>query len=155
VASISPTATVSGGVNSYAVVVSLDSAPQGVRIGQTTTVAVTVAQADNVLRVPLAAVRTAGGRHTVLLVQNGTTSTVAIQVGVEGDAFDEVTFGLTEGQTVALQPTTSSSAGTNGNANRFGGGLGGAGGGFGNFGGGAGGAGAGTGNTTRRSGAGG
>jgi macrolide-specific efflux system membrane fusion protein len=115
VASISPTATVSGGVNSYAVVVSLDSGPDGVRIGQTTTIAVTVAEADNVLRVPLAAVRSAGGRHTVTLVgANGATSTVLIQVGVQGDSFDEVTSGLTEGQTLQYTLKTSTGTGTGG-----------------------------------------
>jgi macrolide-specific efflux system membrane fusion protein len=145
VATISPTATVSSGVNSYAVVVSLDSAPAGVRIGQTTTVAVTVGEADNVLRVPAAAVSSAGGRHTVTVLDNGVATLTIIQVGVLGDAFDEVTSGLTEGQTVQLP--LPSSAGTGANNFRFGGGgLGGGGGFVGGGGGGLGGAGGGGGN---------
>jgi membrane fusion protein, macrolide-specific efflux system len=156
VVSISPTATVSGGVNSYAVVVGIDTPPAGVRIGQTTTVAVTVAEADNVLRVPLAAVRSAGGRHTVTLVSGTTTTTVAIQVGVQGDSFYEVTSGLKDGDVVQVQASTGTGTGTGTGAGtgRFGGGgLGGFGGtggagGFGGFGG------TGTGGATRTGGGG-
>lgn len=141
VATISPTATSSGGVNSYAVTVSMDTVPDGARIGQTTSVQVTTAEADNVLRVPRAAVRSAGGLHTVQVVSGTGTSTVRIQVGVTGDSYDEVTSGLTQGQTVVLTPVTGTTGGTG--AGRFGGGaaggFGGAGGlgGAGGFGGGA------------------
>jgi membrane fusion protein, macrolide-specific efflux system len=112
VASIAPTATTQNSVNSYLVVISLDSVPAGARLGQTTSVAVTVAQADNVLRLPTAAVRSAGGRFTVQLV-TGTnkTQTTVVQVGVQGDTYYEITGGLQEGQQVAIQrqatPTTS------------------------------------------------
>jgi membrane fusion protein, macrolide-specific efflux system len=152
VATISPTATVSGGVNSYAVVVSLDNAPTGVRIGQTTTVAVTVAEADNVVRVPVAAVTSAGGRHTVTVLDNGTAKLTLIQVGVQGDDFDEVTSGLTDGQTVQLPLPSSSGTGTNGNLGRFGGGggFGGGAGGLGGTGGFGGAGGTGGAGTTRR-----
>lgn len=103
VASISPTATTQNNVNSYQVLVSLDALPAGVRIGQTTTIAVTVGRADNVLRVPGAAVRSAGGRYTVQLVgANNQTQTVQVQVGLRGDTFDEITDGLVEGDRVVL-----------------------------------------------------
>jgi macrolide-specific efflux system membrane fusion protein len=103
VASIAPTATTQNSVNSYLVVISLDSVPAGARLGQTTSVAVTVARADNVLRLPTAAVRSAGGRFTVQLV-TGTnkTQTTVVQVGVQGDTYDEITGGLEEGQQVAI-----------------------------------------------------
>jgi len=116
VASIAPTATTQNSVNSYQVVISLDTVPAGTRLGQTTSVAVTVARADNVLRLPTAAVRSAGGRFTVQLV-TGTnkTQTTVVQVGVQGDTFDEITGGLEEGQQVAIQrqaiPTTTAGPG--------------------------------------------
>jgi macrolide-specific efflux system membrane fusion protein len=108
-------------------VVSIDAAPDGVRIGQTITVKVTVASVENVLRVPTNAVRSAGGRYTVQVVSGGRTQTVVVQVGVVGDGYDEITSGLTARQEVALTTTTTNaSSGTN----RFGGaGLGGLGGG--------------------------
>ena len=132
VASIAPTATTQNGVNSYQVVISLDTVPAGTRLGQTTSVAVTVAQADNVLRLPTAAVRSAGGRFTVQLV-TGTnkTQTTVVQVGVQGDTFDEITGGLAEGQQVAIprQATPTTTAGPGGGI--FGPGGGGVGGGAG------------------------
>jgi macrolide-specific efflux system membrane fusion protein len=114
VASISPTATTANSVNSYAVVVSIDAVPDGVRIGQTITVKVTVASADNVLRVPTNAVRGAGGRYTAQVVTGSQTRTVVVEVGVTGDSYYEITSGLTAGQQVALTTTTTSSGGTNG-----------------------------------------
>ncbi|HEY2675095.1 MAG TPA: efflux RND transporter periplasmic adaptor subunit [Rugosimonospora sp.] len=146
VASIAPTASSSNGVNSYAVVVSMDSVPAGVRIGQSTTVVVTTAQADNVLRVPVAAVSSAGGRHTVQLVNGTTVSLTPIQVGVQGDDYYQVSSGLTAGEVVQYRISTGTGAtsGPGGAAGGggFGGGGGGAGGGFGGGGGGFGGGGA-------------
>ncbi len=114
VVSIAPTATTSNDVNTYAVTVSVDKAPDGVRIGQTVSAAVTVASAANVPRVPTAAVRSAGGQYTVQVVSGTQTQTVLVEVGVQGDTFDEITSGLSVGQQVVLQQTTSSNTGGNG-----------------------------------------
>jgi macrolide-specific efflux system membrane fusion protein len=123
VTSVAPTATASSGVNSYAVTIALDAAPDGVRLGQSVTAAVTVASAENVLRVPVAAVHGSGGRRTVtVLAADGTTRVVTVTVGVEGDAFDQITSGLTEGQTVVL--AVQASATSSGAANGFPGGPG-------------------------------
>jgi macrolide-specific efflux system membrane fusion protein len=113
VASVAPIATVQNGVNTYEVVVSLQALPTGVRIGQTTTMTVTVGRADGVLRVPTAAVRGAGGRYTVQVVNGTRTETVPVQVGLQGDAFVEITEGLVDGQQVALaqQSTTGTTGG--------------------------------------------
>ena len=110
VASISPTATAQNNVNSYQVLVSLSAKPDGIRLGQTVTAAVTVGESDGVLRLPSAAVRSAGGRFTVQLAAGGT---VPVQVGVQGDTFDEITDGLSEGQQVVVpRQTTGTTNGT-------------------------------------------
>jgi macrolide-specific efflux system membrane fusion protein len=109
VATIAPTATTSNNVNSYAVVLSLDALPAGVRIGQSTTSVVTIAEADNVLRVPTAALRTAGGQRTVEVSLNGRTETRSVQVGVQGNDFVEITSGLNEGDVVVITTTVSTS----------------------------------------------
>jgi membrane fusion protein, macrolide-specific efflux system len=129
VATIAPTATTTNSVNSYAVEVSLSTLPAGVRIGQTLSVVVTIGSVENVLRVPLAAVRTSGSRHTVQVKANGQTQTVPVEVGLEGDSFYQITSGLTAGQQVVLTQTstTTSSTGTNGFPGGGGGGLGGGG----------------------------
>jgi macrolide-specific efflux system membrane fusion protein len=149
VATIAPTATTSNNVNSYAVILSLDSVPTGVRLGQTVTAKVTVDQADNVLRLPNAAVRAVGTRHQVT-VETATNATEVrfVEVGVEGDTFTEITSGVEEGdQVVIVTTTTGTTTGGTGGIGGFGGfGGGGAGGGGfvrGGGGGGAGGGGAG------------
>jgi len=145
VTTIAPTASTSNSVNSYAVVVSLDTVPTGVRIGQTVTAKVTVAEANDAIRVPNAAVRTAGTRHTVTVETNGVPEVRTVEIGVEGDTFIQITSGLTVGEKVTIVTATTATTGTNGGAG-FGGGLGG--GGLGGAGG-AGGAGAGAGQGTR------
>jgi macrolide-specific efflux system membrane fusion protein len=123
IATIAPTATTQNNVNSYAVTVSLDTLPEGVRIGQTVNVLVTVAQADNVLRVPAAAVRGTGQRHTVEVVgADGKQQVRAVEVGVQGDQFVEITSGLQAGDRVALNLQTTTGAGTGAGNGRFGGG---------------------------------
>jgi macrolide-specific efflux system membrane fusion protein len=129
VATIAPTATTANNVNSYAVVVTLDQLPPGVRIGQTVTVTVTVAQSDNAIRIPTAAVRTAGTRHTVTVSANGVNATRTVEIGIEGGNFTEITSGLAVGEQVVIV-TVTSTTGT-GTGGLPGGGLGGAGGGFG------------------------
>jgi macrolide-specific efflux system membrane fusion protein len=113
VTSIAPTATTSNNVNSYAVVVSIDDLPEGIRIGQTVTAVVTVAEAREVLRVPTAAVRAAGNGHVVTVVSDGTNQVRQVEVGVEGDSFTEIKSGITAGEQVMI--VTDTSTGNTGN----------------------------------------
>lgn len=126
VTAIAPTATTSNSVNTYAVSVSVDKVPDGARLGQTIEVKVTVASADNVLRVPLAAVRSAGNRYTVTVTKNGQNTVTPVEVGVKGDQYYEITSGLSEGDQVVVTTTvsTGSSTGTTlpGGGGIFGGG---------------------------------
>ncbi|WP_432833742.1 efflux RND transporter periplasmic adaptor subunit [Dactylosporangium sp. CA-092794] len=123
VSTISPTATTSNNVNSYAVVITLDSLPEGVRLGQSTTAVVTVAEAQNVVRIPSTAVRTAGGQHTVTVQVNGQNEDRQVEVGITGGGFVEVKSGLAAGDQVVVTTTTTTS--TNAPANQFPGGAGG------------------------------
>jgi signal transduction histidine kinase len=126
-------------------VVDLTSLPTGIRIGQSTTVVVTIQTKANVLAVPNAAVTTVGGFSVVTLA--GQSQPTRVQIGLVGDSFTEITSGLTAGQQVVLPAVNTSGTTTN----PFGGGFGGfGGGGFGGggFGGGTGGGGAGRGTGT-------
>src|SRR6266508_816945 len=102
VLAIAPTATTQNNVSSYAVLVSLDTVPPGARIGQSTTVQVTVAQADDVLRIPTAALREAGGQRTVQVRTGDRTEVRPVQVGVRGNQFVEVVSGLSLGEQVVI-----------------------------------------------------
>jgi len=111
VSAISPTATTANNVNSYAVVIGLDTLPEGVRLGQSTT----VAEAQNVVRIPSTALRTAGGQRTVTVqTAAGQTEDRQVEVGITGGGFVEVKSGLAAGdQVVITTVTTTSTTGTN------------------------------------------
>jgi macrolide-specific efflux system membrane fusion protein len=115
VSSIDQTSTTSDNVVRYGVRVALLDAPDGVRLGQTTSVQVTTGKAENVLYVPSNAVRTAGGRSTVTVVdKNGAQVTRTVTTGLSGDQGTEIKSGLTAGESVVINTTTSSTGSQNG-----------------------------------------
>ncbi|WP_433464964.1 efflux RND transporter periplasmic adaptor subunit [Spirillospora sp. CA-128828] len=120
---LSPTTT--DNVVKFPATISLSDVPSGVRLGQTATVEITVAKAENVLYVPSAAVKTAGGQSTVTVVRNGEQIPTTVETGVKGDQGTEIKSGLNEGDQVAVTSTTGSgTTGTNGRQGLPGGGGG-------------------------------
>ena len=92
----------------------------------TANAAVTVAEADDVVRVPNQAVHTTGGTTEVTVLSNGQQIPTEVVTGVVGDTYTEIKAGLDPGAAVVLPAlrTTSTTTGTG-----FRGGLGGLGGG--------------------------
>jgi HlyD family secretion protein len=129
VLSISPSATVVSNVVDYYVSFVLNRTDPRLREGMTVNASVTVAQADNAVRVPNAAVHTTGGTTMVTVLTKGQQVPTEVITGVVGDTFTEIKAGLNEGDVVVLptiRPTTGST--TNGNSLiRGGGGFGGGG----------------------------
>ena len=118
VSSISPTSTTSGGVTSYPIVVSLTSVPAGAKLGQSVSLTVVVAQADNVLYVPAAAVKTTGTNRSVTVVTStGAQQARPVEVGIEGDTYIEIKSGLQLGERVVIATVTT------GTTNQFPGGT--------------------------------
>ncbi|MEV4596364.1 HlyD family efflux transporter periplasmic adaptor subunit [Amycolatopsis sp. NPDC049253] len=137
VSKVDLTPTTSGNVVSYGAQLTLTNPPSGLRPGQSASVVITVAEADNVLSVPAAAVTTAGTTNVVTIQENGRNVPQQVQIGVRGESTVEIKSGLTEGENVVLTAasptTTTGGAGQRGaGAGGFGGfgGTGGAGGGF-------------------------
>jgi multidrug efflux pump subunit AcrA (membrane-fusion protein) len=129
VTSIDMAPTTNNNVVQYGITVTLTSRPAGVRIGQTATVQVIISKADNVLYVPTAAVRTAGGQSTVTVMRNGEQVVKTVQIGVQGDQGTEVKSGLSYGEQVVLNNSTGTTGGGGFPGGGFpGGGFGGAGG---------------------------
>jgi multidrug efflux pump subunit AcrA (membrane-fusion protein) len=128
VTAIDQTATTSNNVVQYGVTVSLTDPPGGLRIGATATVQITTASAQDVLYVPTAAVRTAGGRGTVTVMSGGKQVPKVVQTGVQGDQGTEIKSGLNEGDQV-LVASSGTTGGTGFPTGRFpgAGGFGGAG----------------------------
>jgi HlyD family secretion protein len=130
VLSISPSATVVSNVVDYYVSFVLNRTDPRLREGMTANASVTVAQADNAVRVPNAAVHTTGGTTMVtVLAAGGQQVPTEVVTGVVGDTYTEIKAGLNDADKVVL-PALRSSSGTTTNSNnllRGGGGLGGGG----------------------------
>jgi macrolide-specific efflux system membrane fusion protein len=128
VTAIDQTSTTSNNVVQYGVTVALTDPPSGLRIGATATVQVTISRAGNVLYLPTAAVRTAGGRSTVTVLSKGKQVTRTVQTGVQGDQGTEIRSGLNEGDQVVIATTGTGGTGFPTGGFPGGGGLGGGGG---------------------------
>jgi multidrug efflux pump subunit AcrA (membrane-fusion protein) len=124
---ISPTATVVSNVVDYYVTFVLNLTDPRLREGMTVNAAVTVAQADNAVRVPNAAVHTSGGTTSVTVLSGGQQTPTEVVTGVVGDTYTEIKAGLRAGDKVVL-PSLRTGTTTTGSGTR-GGGLGGLGGG--------------------------
>jgi RND family efflux transporter MFP subunit len=112
---ISPTATIQSGVVNYKVTVEVQSVPEDVHLreGMTVTVSLIVAEQQNVLLVPYAAITTEGGQKYVQVISpDGTTEKRAIKTGITDYQFTEVTEGLSEGEQVLVSLGTTSASTT-------------------------------------------
>ena len=129
VLSISPSATIVSNVVDYYVSFVLNRTDPRLRAGMTANAAVTVAQADNAVRVPNAAVHTQGGTTMVTVLSNGQQVATEVVTGVVGDTYTEIKAGLNEGDRVVLPALRAATGGaTSGGALvRGGGGFGGGG----------------------------
>ncbi|MDP2288798.1 MAG: efflux RND transporter periplasmic adaptor subunit [Actinomycetota bacterium] len=111
VISVSPVSSTSNGLTTYPVVISIDSAPKGVRAGMTANVAVTTSQASNVLVVPSTAINSLGGSSTVTVKKGEQETVVQVVVGVKGDSTTEITNGLSAGDIIVLPTASASNSG--------------------------------------------
>jgi multidrug efflux pump subunit AcrA (membrane-fusion protein) len=128
VLSISPTATIVSNVVDYYVSLVLNRTDPRLREGMTANASITVAQADNAVRVPNAAVHTQGGTTMVTVLANGQQVATEVVTGVVGDTYTEIKAGLNEGDRVVLPALRTTGTGTTGgNLIRGGGGFGGGG----------------------------
>lgn len=111
VVQVAPTGTSSSGVSTYNVLVSLPADPH-LQSGMAASVVIFVAQDQNVLRVPTAAVRGSGARGLVLALVGGRPRPQRVGVGAGNAQWTEITSGLHLGEKiVAAWPQVSSAAG--------------------------------------------
>jgi macrolide-specific efflux system membrane fusion protein len=108
---LTPTTTANNSVVQFGVYLGLTKPPAGLRPGQSASVAITVAQADDALAVPSAAVRTTGTQSTVTVLSNGQEVTRTVQVGVRSEALVQITSGLADGEQVVLNLPTGAAGG--------------------------------------------
>lgn len=100
VASISPQGTVSQGVATYPVKLTI-SDPQNLLVGMTANVAIVCERRENVLFVPVEAVQQVRDKAYVKTMgSDGRPVEVEVKTGIANDIYTEITSGLSEGQTI-------------------------------------------------------
>lgn len=128
VVAVASDSTVTSGVVDYYATVSLNQTNSALKQGMTANATVTVSKATNALVVPNNAITRVGGQAYVNLYVSGQIVQTAVETGVVGDQFTEVTGGLNDGAQIVLPTvrvsTSTTSGGTRGT---FGGGGGGGG----------------------------
>jgi HlyD family secretion protein len=88
-------------------VVKLDSTLVGIDlpVGASASVDIIHAEADNVVLVPIEALHeTAPGKYEVFLVENGTLTQRAVEIGLQDEVYAEVKSGLSAGDVVSTGP---------------------------------------------------
>lgn len=123
VIAVASSATVTSGVVNYYATIALNQTDKTLKQGMTANATVVVSKATNALVVPNLAITHTGGQAYVTVYSGGQQVPTAVETGVVGDQFTEVTGGLNDGEQVVL-PTIRAATGSGSNG-RFGGGGGG------------------------------
>lgn len=111
VSSVDPVETITNNVVEYGVTIRLDKA-KGVRLGQTSQLVISTGEKDGVTRVSSSALTTIGDRTTATVRrEDGSTDTVSVTTGLEGDSQTEVLSGLSPGDTVVIPQQAGSDTG--------------------------------------------
>jgi multidrug efflux pump subunit AcrA (membrane-fusion protein) len=100
--SAAPSSSSSSSTTTYRVTVALDRPDADIRNGATATVDIITGSATAAVAVPTSAVTTNGSRHSVVVLDGGSTETVQVEVGVVGATWTEIRRGLRAGQSVVL-----------------------------------------------------
>lgn len=135
VSGVATVATVTSGVATFGVTVTIDGNNPALHAGVSASVSIIINQVSQVLTVPVAAVRTAGAGSTVQVLVNGKPQATPVQVGATDALRAQILSGLNPGDQIVIA-TVSSTVPTTTNRNGLGGGgFGGGGGGRGGGGG--------------------
>lgn len=102
---IAPAATVEQNVTTYRVRIDLPTQNRAIRVGMNATVDIATEQQENVLLVPLSALRSVGVQRFVRLKQGEAFVDREVRVGLSNDIEAEVLDGLAEGDTIAVLGT--------------------------------------------------
>jgi macrolide-specific efflux system membrane fusion protein len=110
---IEPRAAPVGGVPEYYAEIEIDQFDSRLRSGQTGSVNVTIASANNVLSVPRTALFRGGNNATEVDVWSGGRAyATAVIIGLVGNSLSQITSGLDAGEQVLLSPAMQSSGPT-------------------------------------------
>jgi macrolide-specific efflux system membrane fusion protein len=126
VSAIDRTGSTTSNVTSYPAIITLDSGSDQILPNMATTANIITEVKNDVLLVPIAAVKSVNGQSTVTILTNGQQQTVNVETGISSDTQTEIVSGLTEGEEV-VTGTISTSSSSSQSGSVFGGGFGGGG----------------------------
>ncbi len=107
VTEVAPVATISSGVATFPVTVTIAGAHNELRSGMSASVSVTVNQVVGVLTVPTSAVHTSGASSTVRVLEKGQPVTVPVTAGASDAQVTQIVSGLSAGEEVVIAQITS------------------------------------------------
>ncbi len=125
VIAVASSATVSSGVVNYYATITLNQTDKSLKQGMTANATVVVSKATNAITVPNLAITRTGGQAYVMVYAAGQQTRTAIDTGVAGDQYTEVTGGLNDGEQVVIPTVRVSSSFGSTRGGGFGGGGGG------------------------------
>jgi len=89
--------------NKDAIIFRVDKLPDDAEMGDTVSISITLEKKENVLIIPLQALRSYMGRNYVYILEDGSKKEVNVEVGIKSATEIEVVSGLEEGQQVILR----------------------------------------------------
>jgi hypothetical protein len=124
VTSVGEVATVTSGVATFPVTVTIDGVNPALRAGTSASIEIIVNQVSQVLTVPTSAVHTAGSASTVQVLAGGNSETRVVQVGASDAQRTQILSGINPGDQVIIATITRSIPTTGSGNGIFGGGRG-------------------------------
>jgi RND family efflux transporter MFP subunit len=124
VADIDAIGTVTSGVVTYNVKITLDTQDDRIKPGMSTSAMIITQVKTDILAIPNAAVKSNGGSYVEVLGADGKPEQRTVTTGLSNDSQTEIVTGLSAGDEVVTQtidPNTATTAATNGAANQRGG----------------------------------
>jgi macrolide-specific efflux system membrane fusion protein len=121
--------SVSSGVVTYNVYVTIDSPPADIAAGMTASANIQIDRRDNAIAIPSSAIKTSGDQSIVtVLKKDGKTEERTVETGLASDSQTEIISGLKEGEQVVTGSSDASGQQPQSGSSPFGGGFGGMGG---------------------------
>ena len=115
VTSVDAEGTSSGGSVSFGVEVTLEGDVSNLYTGMSSEMNIVIKESNNALLVPIQAVKSRGGKHTVSVKSGNETKEVEVEVGLQNSSSVEIVSGLKQGDIVVYTQATQSNKSSQGN----------------------------------------
>lgn len=109
--------TVSSGVVTYTATIGFDALDKRVKPGMSVTASIVTQTKQDVLAVSASAVKTSGNNKYVLVMEDGKTKEVTVEIGISNDSLVEIISGISQGQEVVTQTISSEKSTTSSTTN--------------------------------------